>query len=284
VVQRVCVFHAGCPDGFGAAWAVWRAWGDDARYVPRGHDDPLHPEDFEGAQLVFVDIAPPPATLPGLGELCSELVVLDHHVSARERILADTELLRRLELQGHRIHFDLDHSGAILAWQHFHPDAEPPGLLRYVEDQDLWNWKLPSTREVNAAISAAPHAFDAWETLSRRDVEDLAREGAPVVHAQRIEVERALGYAHSLHLAEHHIEAVNARVHRSLIGHELASRAAFGVPCGVVYRMSGRRVDVSVYSVGEFDVAAIAEHYGGGGHHSAAGFSVPVEDWISSFL
>ena len=42
-MERACIFHAGCPDGFGAAWAVWRAWGDGARYVPRGHDDPFEP-------------------------------------------------------------------------------------------------------------------------------------------------------------------------------------------------------------------------------------------------
>jgi len=38
-VKRICYYHAGCPDGFGAAWAVYRAWGNDARYVARGHED-----------------------------------------------------------------------------------------------------------------------------------------------------------------------------------------------------------------------------------------------------
>ena len=33
------------------------------------------------------------------------------------------------------------------------------------------------------------------------------------------------------------VEAVNALFHRSLIGHELAKRAAFGLPCGAVYRV-----------------------------------------------
>ena len=40
-MRPVCFFHAGCPDGFGAAWAVWRAWGRRGRYLPRGHDDHL---------------------------------------------------------------------------------------------------------------------------------------------------------------------------------------------------------------------------------------------------
>ncbi len=32
-MRRVCFYHAGCPDGFGAAWSVRRAWGDGASYV-----------------------------------------------------------------------------------------------------------------------------------------------------------------------------------------------------------------------------------------------------------
>lgn len=284
MVKSTCIYHAGCPDGFGAAFAVWRAWGDEGRYVPRGHDDPLTPEEFEGQRVVFVDIAPPPGALQALGAAAGELVVLDHHVSARDRLTSDPQLLAMLRAAGHTIHFDLGHSGAVLAWQHFHPEAEVPELLRYVEDQDLWRWRLPHTREVNSAIAASPRTFAAWDALLAASVEELAAEGAPIARAQRTEVTRALRYAHPIALGEHRVEAVNARQHRALIGHELASRAAFGIPCGAVYRVQGRRVDVSVYSVGDFDVAALAAAFGGGGHRNAAGFSIPLEDWLQDFV
>jgi len=283
-VRRVCIYHAGCPDGFGAAWAVWRAWGDDALYVPRGHDDPLQPDDYEGDCVVFVDIAPPPAALPRLGGVAADLVVLDHHVSARIRFEADPELGSLLRDAGHRIHFDLDHSGAVLSWQHFHPEEEVPELLRYVEDQDLWRWKLPHSREVNAAITASPRSFDAWEALAAAPLEALVAEGGPIVRIWHREVRRALYHAHPISIGELRVEAVNARVQRSQIGHELASRAALGVPCGAVYRVHGRRVDVSVYSVGDFDVASLAGRFGGGGHRNAAGFSVPLEEWLDRFV
>ena len=48
-------------------------------------------------------------------------------------------------------------------------------------------------------------------------------------------------------------------------------------------RVSGRRVDVSLYSVGEHDVSAIAAEFGGGGHRNAAGFSVPLGRWLKHF-
>jgi nanoRNase/pAp phosphatase (c-di-AMP/oligoRNAs hydrolase) len=43
-------------------------------------------------------------------------------------------------------------------------------------------------------------------------------------------------------------------------------------------------VDVSLYSVGDFDVARIAEGLGGGGHRNAAGFSVGLAEWLERYL
>ena len=282
-MDRVCFYHAGCPDGFGAAWSVWRRWGDRARYVPRGHEDPLLAAELAGAQVVFVDIAPPNAALRSIAKSARQITVLDHHVSSQERYEAEGDLAETVRAGGHEVHFDLSHCGSILAWNHFHPDAEVPELLRYVEDQDLWQWKLPGSREVNAAIGSYPRSFPSWEKLAARAVEELVAEGASIVRAQRVEIEQALQNAHPVWLGHQRVEAVNALHQRSQIGHELATRARFGVPCGLVYRVTGRRVDCSIYSIGDHDVAAIATAYGGGGHHNAAGFSVALDDWLERF-
>jgi len=283
-MHRVCFYHAGCPDGFGAAWAVARAWRGKGEFVPRGHEDELRAEDFAGSLVVFVDIAPPIEVLRDLGEAAAQLVVLDHHVSARDRVAADTALENALAAEGHRIHFDLGHSGAVLAWQWFLPDEPLPELLRYVEDQDLWSWKLPRSEEVNAAIGSYPRRFDVWDELAARPMAELAAEGEPIVRSQRIEVERSLQAVHPVCLGDLRVEAVNARHLRSAIGHELAKRAAHGAPCGLVYRLVADRVDVSLYSVGDLDVARIAGRYGGGGHRNAAGFSVPLRQWLERFV
>jgi nanoRNase/pAp phosphatase (c-di-AMP/oligoRNAs hydrolase) len=77
---------------------------------------------------------------------------------------------------------------------------------------------------------------------------------------------------------------VNARHHRSAIGHELAKRAAFGPAWGLVYRVAGDRVDVSIYSVGDLDVSRVAARFGGGGHRNAAGFHLSLETWLHRFV
>ena len=281
-VKRTCFYHAGCPDGFGAAWAVWRAWGSDGRYVARGHEDAFDPQAYAGETLVFVDIAPPPDTVAELSELAAQIVVLDHHVSAQQRFAETGGLDFTHARRGHLIRFDLAHSGAMLAWLHFHR-AEPPLLLRYVEDQDLWSWALPDSEAVNAAIGSYARDFATWSALAERPVAELAAEGIPILRSNRQEVERALQSAAPIAIGNRRAEAVNARTLRAQIGHALAERAAFGLPWGAAYRVTADRVDVSLYSIGDLDVAAIADRYGGGGHRNAAGFNVSLQRWIDEF-
>ena len=37
--KRFCYYHAGCPDGMGAAWSVHQAWKGEGTFMARGHDD-----------------------------------------------------------------------------------------------------------------------------------------------------------------------------------------------------------------------------------------------------
>jgi hypothetical protein len=282
-VKRNVIYHAGCPDGFGAAWAAWRRWGDDARYIPRGHDDRFEPGRFDGQVVVFADISLPNKSLRALAEVAAQVVVLDHHITAFEQFNADPAVENVMREHGHVVHFDLGHSGAVLAWHYFHPEEPPPDLLLYVEDQDLWNWKLPQSEEVNAAIGSYGREFDVWTRLAELPREALVREGEPIVRANRLEVERVLKHAHPVRIGNERIEAVNALYQRAAIGHELAKRRRFGRPWGLVYRISGNRVDCSIYSTGELDVSAVAVRFGGGGHRNAAGFSVSLADWIDEF-
>jgi len=283
-MKRNLIFHAGCPDGFGAAWAARRAWGDDARYIARSHDDDFDPERFENELVVFADISLTNPLLRRLGEVAAEVLILDHHLTARDHFASDPGVENALAANGHRVHFDLEKSGAILAWNHFHPDEPAPDLLRYVQDQDLWNWELPESEAINAAIGSYPRRHGDWDKLAARPIESLAEEGRPIVRANRIEVARAMAHAHPVAIGSLRIEAVNARHPRAEIGHELATRAKYGKPWGIVYRLVGNRVDCSIYSLGDCDASEIATRFGGGGHRNASGFSVSLKSWLEDFV
>ena len=283
-VKKFCFYHAGCPDGFGAAWSVRSTWGSDARFVARGHEDRVRMDECEDAVVVFVDIAPAKDELRELAQVASQVVILDHHVTASDRLASDAALVNELEAEGHVLLFDMNHSGSALAWRYFRPDDEMPDLLRYVEDQDLWNWALPNSEAINAAIASHPHEFEVWDRLASESIEVLAEQGEPILRANRMEVARRLEHARPVALGTRRIEAVNASTNRSQIGHQLARRARYGKPWGLVYRVEGADVFGTLYSIGDVDVSEIALVYGGGGHKNASGFRVTLEDWLRDFV
>ena len=283
-MRKLCFYHAGCPDGFGAVWSVQGAWGDRARYVARGHEDRADPRECEDALVAFVDIAPARDELEDLVGAAHQVVVLDHHVTARDRLCQDPGVVDELEREGHVLHFDLTHSGAVLAWHYFRRNEPLPELLRYVEDQDLRNWRLPDSDAVNAAIASYPREFAVWDRLAAEPIESLVEQGRPILRANRMEVERRLEHARPVALGTRRIEAVNASTNRSQIGHELAERALYGEPWGLVYRVEGAEVFATLYSIGDLDVSRVALEFGGGGHRNAAGFRVSLEDWLRDFV
>ncbi len=283
-MKKLCFYHSGCPDGFGAAWSVRKAWGEDAWYVARGHEDRVRMGDCENALVAFVDIAPGRDELRELADVASQVVVLDHHVTARDRLASDSSYVNELEEEGHLLHFDLGHSGSVLAWQYFHPENDTPDLLRYVEDQDLWNWALPQSDAINAAIASYPREFEVWDRLASDPISKLADEGEPILRSNRMEVARRLDHARPVALGTQRIEAVNASTNRAQIGHELAKRAAFGQEWGLVYRVEGAELYATIYSIGDLDISKVAMTYGGGGHKNASGFHVSLESWLADFV
>src|SRR3989344_1481425 len=92
-----------------------------------------------------------------------KVVALDHHVSAEK----STKMAREYV-------YALDHSGAVIAWQYFHPNTPVPVLLQHVEDVDIWKWKLPNTAELMAYMGLVEYDFETWDAIAR-DWEDPVR-------------------------------------------------------------------------------------------------------------
>ena len=64
---------------------------------------------------------------------------------------------------GHYIELDDERSGAMLAWEYFHPDKPAPMLIMHIDDRDRWQFKLAGSKEFNAALrSYEPWSFEQW--------------------------------------------------------------------------------------------------------------------------
>lgn len=252
------LYHANCSDGFGAAYSAWRVLGERALYLPVRHGDPP-PELPAESRVAIVDFSYSREVLLHLQQRVERVLVLDHHKSAQSE-LAGLDFA----------HFDLEKSGARLAWERWHPDQPLPELLAYVEDRDLWRWKLPQSREVSLCLQSYPQDFLVWDQL---EVENLRREGQAIVRFQNQQVARAVSRARLGQVGNYQVPIVNSCLFQSEIGDELCARFPEAPFVGVYYVNQLNQQAWSLRSVGEFDVSMVAQQFGGGGHRNAAGFA-----------
>jgi oligoribonuclease NrnB/cAMP/cGMP phosphodiesterase (DHH superfamily) len=89
----ICIYHGHCSDGFGAALAVWKRWGDAVRYVPMQYGQSLSDvADVAGKHVLMVDFSlKRPATIEA-AKIAASIVVLDHHKTAQEELRGFLEL------------------------------------------------------------------------------------------------------------------------------------------------------------------------------------------------
>ena len=261
------LYHANCPDGFGGAWSVWLARGDTATYCPVSHGAP--PPDLPpDASVLMVDIAYPRDVALALRDRVRKLRIMDHHKSAQED-LGDLDFA----------YFDMNRSGAMLGWRYFHPGEEPPPLIGYVQDRDLWRFELPNSRETSAALGSHPLDFEVWKSLN---VEDLAREGTAILRFRDQTVKTIVGFARWGEIGGYRVPIVNATAHWSDVGHAMLEKFSDAPFVGAWYEDSEGVRRWSLRSRKDFDVSVVAKKLGGGGHPQASGFREPSSAQITS--
>lgn len=260
--NRLVVYHANCIDGYTAAWAVWLKYGDDAEYLPASYGDA--PPDVTGRDVFVVDFSYPRDVMLTMKEQASELLVLDHHKTAQTALEGLSFAI-----------FDMNRSGAGLAYDQLHGGADRPWLVSYVEDRDLWRWALRDSKEINAWISACKRdSFADWSMLESGGAQAARGRGEAVLTFVDRYVSEMVAQSRLVDFEGHRIPVVNAPyINISELVGKLAETAPFAL--GWFHRADGLYA-YSLRSRGAdgVDVSEIAKKYGGGGHRNSAGFAL----------
>ncbi|WP_119155239.1 DHH family phosphoesterase [Caldimonas tepidiphila] len=270
---RPLVIHHGprCSDGFAAALAAHEFFGERAEYQPFDHG--REPPDVEGRAVYILDFAFGPETMRRLDAQAHKLVLLDHHRSAADRLHGFRCCGRGL------LHFDLEKSGARLAWEYFHPQRPLPALVKYVEDRDLWRWAFPESAGFLAALDMEPLDFGRWAEILRFDAAQLeafaARGRAMDEKFRRLARDIAEAAAPLVFNGQAGLMVNSPPAFHSEVGHLLAERCG---SFGLMWCVDGAgQVKAGLRSIGAFDTIPLAESLGGGGHPNASGFRMPVQ-------
>jgi oligoribonuclease NrnB/cAMP/cGMP phosphodiesterase (DHH superfamily) len=277
----LCVYHDACDDGFAAAWTVRRALGEDAvEFYPGVYQK--EPPDVRGRDVVLVDFSYKRPVLEAMATSARSILVLDHHETAANDLAGFkkapawvTWKTAEHSMFGDRIAvlFDMERSGAGIAWDYFMYGWQRPRFINYVEDRDLWRKRLPDGDAFSMALRSYEMDFDIWTALVDAGPTELIKEGHAILRFYRARVADMKKSAYPATLAGHKIMIANAPY---FAASEVAGEIAEGMPFGAVYiEEAPGRFKYSLRSRdGGVNVADIAASFGGGGHAKAAGFSV----------
>jgi uncharacterized protein len=262
--STVIIYHAGCPDGFSAAWAAWKKFKDRAEYYPV-EPRTLPSVKFKGRDIYVLDNSLSHEDVAMLLKNKNTVTIIDHHISSEHDVKSAPQFV-----------FDNDHSGAMLAWMFFHPKKPIPQLLKHVEDIDLWKFKLAHTKEIGTITSQTDFTFKEWNKLAAI-VENPIRKKA-LVHQGKLLlaydnelIKRLVENAYEVEFLGHRVLVSNTPLLHSETGNALTKKLP---PLGIVwYEKHGVR-RFSLRSDGSVDVSKLAAKFGGGGHKAASGFTL----------
>lgn len=279
-IPDTVIYHGGCYDGLTAAWLVWRSFPDAGiNFLPATYSGEL-PIPEPRSRVLMVDFSYPREQMIELDDALDEFLVLDHHKTAREAC----EGLDFCE-------FDMARAGCQMTWDWLASMLDAmdrqdlqrrsrPWLVEHVADRDLWRLALPDTPAVHAYYTSVEMTFEAWEELHHTDFDVVLSGGRAIrrsidrycekVGAERILISTTWGKAF----------LVNAPyLNASALAHWLVTSFEFSWAVAWFQR-ADRLFQYSLRSSDEGqDVSEIAKHYGGGGHHGAAGFESKMPPW-----
>jgi oligoribonuclease NrnB/cAMP/cGMP phosphodiesterase (DHH superfamily) len=254
---------------------MWCGLGDAAQYLACQYDVSADIAALAGRHVILVDFSLPRQQLLDLHDKAESLVVLDHHKTAEADLVGLDFCL-----------FDQEHSGAVLAFKEIRQHlaagtsfTKLEMLSSYVQDRDLWAWRLPNSRAVSAGLDLWPRDFTQWalEVAADRNADALmgrlVQNGTMVLHRDAIIQGR---------IAEHVRFGIFCGVRAAFINtvvwaNEMADH--FGSEVDVVVSWHQQQNGTFRYSLrtrgtSSVDASEFAQRFGGGGHAHAAGFVV----------
>lgn len=265
----IVLYHASCWDGFGAAWSAWKKFGNKADYFAVEHQE-NPPVGLINKEIYLVDFCYIKEIMDKMIKDNKKVVVLDHHITRKDVVSS---------MEGSV--FDNTHSGSIISWKYFNPSKKIPKILEYIQDIDLWKFKISKTKEITIALDLEPKNFKSWDKSSKKienakTRKEFIKKGEIIMEYQNHLFKILASSARKAIIDGIECMVLNApHLFASQIGAIIRSKGAHLV---VIWTKENGAVHVSLRSDDKVDSAKLGEKYGGGGHKGAGGFKLNESD------
>ncbi|PRP82716.1 DHH family phosphohydrolase [Planoprotostelium fungivorum] len=261
---EVVLYHHECPDGTAAAFAAWKLLKKKnvTFYGAKRGDQP--PRWVAGKIVAIFDFCYSLEETKFLLEKCRGLLIMDHHKSGMDE----------LKHLSPNIYFDMERSGARLAWDYFHPNQAPPLFLKYIEDRDLWKWSMADSKAFGAYLDTVPCNYEEYDTFCDDSVmRGAVEKGRAILSYIEYNVSRSTRRGYLTDFLGYKVMVLNCTHLMNEIGNELALQPACDFALVWQYDHHSDKIIVSMRSSNmKVDLSEIARQFGGGGHTKAAAF------------
>lgn len=291
--KHLIIYHANCMDGFAAMCAMKYALKLDGVHPGRistwaaKYDEPFPAALVTGLtnaehlpRVYIVDFSYTPAILWDHRALWEQCILIDHHEKAIQQWASQVEDSFPY-VPNVQTYFKTDHSGATLTWKAMGLSHEVPVILLHVADRDLWQFKFEGTRELNALLYSFGFGSELedifmyqLETNDRSHIQSLIKQGTALLRAHDRRVEQAKKTARYHSSGEFSVPVLNCSPD---LASDVLSQLCkdHSAPMAISYCDSSFKRLYSARSLpGGWNVNKICQIWGGGGHPTAAGFSV----------
>lgn len=278
----IVMFHYPCQDGLTSAWIVNYYHNSNNKQIdlyPIKHESPYDFTRLENKKLIICDYSPSLKILDHLEKICSQITILDHHITAKDSLNNKSYAI-----------FDMDKSGAGLTWNYFYPNIQMPLFVEMVQDRDLWKWIIPNSKDFTAGLltvcdSIGQYNFDQLFQLLDENylsvdkfifIMDLGK----VINKANNQKAKAIAKSASKRIDIYNYKKVCivncSSEYASDVGSILSSMESIDFAVMWSYNNVNESYYVSLRSCNKVDVSKIAKSYGGGGHVNASGLTTKI--------
>ncbi len=288
----VCIYHGNCADGFTAAWVLWDFFKkfekerETMEFIPATYGDEPPYDRLKNSRVYILDFSYGREEMIKISKIAHITMIIDHHKTAQDVILP---LISDDKYNIGGI-FNMEKSGALLTWEWFSRQEEPPMLVKYVSDRDLWKFELPNSKAFSMFLFSYEYTFDDWDMIDRywednfdgyilqgeaiqrkhmKDVKELCDATTKTQNFGKIGA-----YWYPVANLPYTMASDGCKYIAEKYTNEYQEQIGF-----TYYKNKDGKYVFSIRANDNTDVSEIAKIYGGGGHKAAAGFVVDVLPW-----
>lgn len=274
------LYHGSCSDGFGSAFIVRLYYKENygvemankIQYIPMYYSQKESFEEFlknmTNKNILMCDFSYPYDKLMMLINVAASFFIIDHHKTAKENLISLPDYLKII---------DMDKSGVGITWEYFFPNRTLPIFLSYIQEQDLYLFRIEKTVEFITFFYEQEFDFDLWEKYLKKKYINMAiLKGTEWLEYKNIIIKHAIDRAacimQNINNKWYAIVYSNSPIFKSEIGNKLFNKFWFA-DFSVIwdYDLNHNKTILSFRSTNDrVDCSEIAHKYNGGGHRNAS--------------